>query len=74
MAMFVSLHSMKVKKIFLAFFTHWYLGTYFRWWLKMPFWSMVIWIGGLSALVLVGGWAWDRWHARKPTRLPASVE
>jgi hypothetical protein len=68
---------MIIEAIFLGFFTHYYLGTYYRLWLKMPFWSMLVWIGGLSGLVLVGGWAWDRWAAHRQaskTRLPASVE
>jgi hypothetical protein len=32
----------------------------------MPFWSMTVSILGLSALVIVGGLAWDRWRGQKP--------
>jgi hypothetical protein len=53
-----------VEAIFLGFFTHWYLGRNFKLWVKMPFWTMVIWIIGLSGLVLVGGWLWDRSRLR----------
>ncbi len=54
-----------VEAIFLGFFTHWYLGRYTNLWLKMPFWQMIAWIVGLSGLVLVGGWAWDRWRIHR---------
>lgn len=53
-----------VEAIFLGFFTHWYLGRNFKFWIKMPFWTMVIWIIGLSGLVLIGGWVWDRSRLR----------
>ncbi len=53
-----------VEGIFLAFFTHWYISRYYRLWYKMDFWTMVIWIIGLSALVLVGGWVWDRYNGK----------
>ena len=53
-----------VEGVFLAFFTHWYLGRYYQLWIKMNFWSMVIWIISLSTLVLVGGWLWDRYSGK----------
>jgi hypothetical protein len=49
-----------VEGIFVGFFTHWYLSRYYRFWAKLPFWQMLIWIISLSALVLVGGWVYDR--------------
>jgi len=54
-----------VEIIFLGFFTNWYISRYFRVWRRLPFWEMAAWIVGLSALVLVGGWAWDRLRAGK---------
>ncbi len=64
-----------VEVIFLGFFTNWYFSRYFRIWQKLDFWQMIAWIAALSALVLVGGWAWDRWQARRradDARLPKS--
>ncbi len=49
-----------VEIIFLGFFTNWYFSRYFKIWRRMYFWEMAGWITGLSALVLVGGWIWDR--------------
>lgn len=54
-----------VEGIFLAFFTHWYLGRYFRLWTRLPFWTMTILIVASSAVVLAGGWAWDRWREKR---------
>ncbi len=48
-----------VELIFLGFFTSWYFSRYYKWWGRMPFWQMVAWIVGLSALVLASGWLWD---------------
>lgn len=58
-----------VECVFLAFFTYWYVGRYYRLWVWMPFWSMVLWIVGLSGLLLVGGWFWDR-RKTGQSRLP----
>lgn len=56
-----------VEAIFLGFFTHWYIGRYYRIWARLEFWPMVFWIAGLSGLVLAGGWLYDRLRsARKP--------
>lgn len=57
-----------VEAIFLAFFTNWYFSRYFLLWRRLPFWQNVAWIVGLSALVLVGGWLWDRWRGRRKGR------
>lgn len=66
-----------IEVIFLGFFTHWYLSRYYRLWLKLPLWQMIALIAVLSGLVLAGGWAWDRWRARrlaKKSQLPEGVE
>lgn len=49
-----------VEVIFLAFFTNWYFSRYHQWWGRMPFWQMLAWIAGLSALVLTSG-IWIKW-------------
>ncbi|NMB87025.1 MAG: hypothetical protein GYA17_01620 [Chloroflexi bacterium] len=54
-----------VEAIFLGFFTHWYFSRYFNAWARLPFWENVLWILGLSALVLASGWAWDLYRARR---------
>jgi hypothetical protein len=51
--------------IFVGFFTHWYLARYYKLWVKLPFWEMVIWIAGLGGLILIGGWVFDRFLAGK---------
>jgi hypothetical protein len=55
--------------IFLGFFTHWYLSRYYKLWVKLPFWEMIIWIAGLGSLVFIGGWVYDRFLLKKS--LPA---
>jgi hypothetical protein len=50
-----------VEAIFLGFFTNWYLSRYLKLWDRLPFWTMVVWIVGLSGLVLASGWLWDLW-------------
>lgn len=54
-----------VEAIFVGFFTHWYIGRYYRIWVRMNFWDMIAWIICLSCLVLVGGWVYDRFIARR---------
>lgn len=51
-----------VEGIFLGFFTQWYFTRYYPelGWSKMPFWAYPAWIVALSAVVLGGGWLWDR--------------
>lgn len=49
-----------VEAVFLGFFTQWYISRYFKIWGRLPFWQMVLLIVVLSALVLIGGWVWDR--------------
>lgn len=49
-----------VEGIFIAFFTQWYLSRYLKIWGRLQFWQMAGAILGLSALVLMGGWLWDR--------------
>ena len=52
-----------VEAIFLGFFTNWYFSRYYLWWGRLSFEKMVIWIIGLSAVVLSSG-LWGKW-ARK---------
>ena len=60
-----------VEGIFLFFFTGWYLKRYTPVGFKLPFWVMIAVIVGLSAGVLVGGWAWDGYRARKRNLKPS---
>ena len=57
------------EAIFLLFFTQWYLSRYLRLWRKLPFWQMVILILVSCALVFGGSWLWDRWKAKRASRL-----
>ena len=57
-----------VEFIFTGFFAHWYIGRYFRLWERMYFQYYVIWVLGLSLLVLTSGWLWDfasRYYRKK---------
>lgn len=54
-----------VEAIFLVFFTSWYISRYYHVLARFPFWVMVGLISVLSAAVLIGGWIWDRTHARR---------
>lgn len=56
-----------VEGIFLLFFTDWYLSRYYQIHARLQFTHMLALIAGLSALVLAGGWAWDRWKSKKTT-------
>jgi hypothetical protein len=60
-----------VEAIFLGFFTQWYLTRYYPalGWVKMPFWRYPAWILALSAVVLGGGWLWDRLRRRRLSKL-----
>lgn len=49
-----------VEVIFLGFFTSWYLSRYHNLGSRLPFAEMLMWIIGLSALVIGGGIVWDR--------------
>ena len=53
-----------IEAIFLAFFTQWYLVRYYiGTWVRLPFWLMVGFVGGASALIVIGGLVWDRRHS-----------
>lgn len=52
-----------IEGIFLGFFTNWYLRRYAGSPLYLEFFPMIAVILGLSALVIVGGWLWDRHRA-----------
>ena len=54
-----------VEVIFLGFFTNWYFSRYFHAGQRMYFWPMVVWIVGLSGLVLAGGLILDLWRTGK---------
>jgi hypothetical protein len=49
-----------VEAIFLAFFTHWYASRYYVRFVALSFGTMVAWILGLSALVILTGIIRDR--------------
>lgn len=49
-----------VEVIFLGFFTSWYMSRYHNIGDRLPFNHMVIWIVGLSLVVIVGGVIWDK--------------
>ncbi len=54
-----------VEAVFLGFFTHWYLVRYAGSEKKLPFFIMVGLIVGVSAVILAGGWLWDRYRHKK---------
>jgi len=54
-----------VELIFVAFFTHWYISRYLKWWNRMAFQDMIIWITGLSLVVIIGGLIWDSLRKRR---------
>lgn len=49
-----------VEGIFLLFFMQWYASRYYGIFGKLPFFTMVTWILGLSAIVIAGGIIYDR--------------
>lgn len=53
-----------VEAVFLAFFTEWYASRYFGSITRLSFGIMVLAIVGISALIVLGGWWWDRRKAR----------
>jgi hypothetical protein len=54
-----------IEGIFLFFFTQWYLARYYGILDKIPFWTMVGIIIGLSALVILTGLIRDKFFVRK---------
>jgi hypothetical protein len=54
-----------VEVVFLGFFTNWYFSRYFHAWQRLSFWAMISWIVGLTGVILVGGWVWDRMKVKK---------
>jgi hypothetical protein len=64
-----------MEAIFLAFFTEWYLARYYYGeWIRMPFWSIIIWVVGLSALVIIGGVGGDYYRSRKTRQLQVEMD
>lgn len=55
-----------VEGIFLAVFLQWYLSRYLHWGGRLSLPAMGALIAGLSALVLAGGWIYDRLHPPRP--------
>ena len=56
-----------VEFIFIGYFSHWYIGRYFRLWDRMYFPLYVMWVLGWTVLVLGSGWVWDltrKWRKR----------
>jgi hypothetical protein len=58
-----------VEFIFIGFFSHWYIGRYFRLWNRWYFQYYVIWVLIWSALVLASGWLWDGFKYLRRKRL-----
>lgn len=58
-----------IEGIFLGFFTNWYLKRYAGISPHLEFFPMIAIILGLSALVIAGGWLWDRHRAREKSRM-----
>lgn len=56
-----------MEAVFLGFFTEWYLVRYYigTMWVRLPFWTMIAWIFGLSTLIILGGFFWDSFQRRK---------
>ena len=54
-----------VEVICLGFFTQWYAARYLHLGSKLPFWLMIALILAFGGLVLLGGWAWDRFKRRR---------
>ncbi len=48
-----------VELVFLGFFGNWYFSRYFQWGGRLPFWDNVIWIVGLSVLIMGSGVVWE---------------
>ena len=49
-----------VEGVFLLFFMHWYAARYYQIFVKLPFFTMIVWILGISAVILVGGLVYDK--------------
>jgi hypothetical protein len=49
-----------IEGIFLGFFLEWYISRYFQTVGRLPFEKMLMWVAGLSFIVLTGGVVWDR--------------
>ena len=61
---FVRIYS--VEGIFLLFFTQWYIGRYYNIFQQISFFATISWIVSLSAVVMVGGWFWDKRKTKNP--------
>ncbi len=49
-----------VEGLFVLVFTEWYISRYYGLIGRLNFWIMVSGLLGVSALILAGGWFWDR--------------
>jgi len=49
-----------VELVFLGFFIEWYISRYYQVIGRLPFEKMLMWVAGLSIIVLLGGAVWDR--------------
>jgi len=54
-----------VEAVFLLVFTEWYTSRYLHIGPKLAFPDMVGLIIGISLVILVGGWIWDRWRKKR---------
>lgn len=49
-----------IEVIFLGFFLEWYISRYYQVFGRLPFERMLLWVAGLTLVVLLGGLVWDR--------------
>lgn len=49
-----------VEGIFSLFFMHWYASRYYQIFGRLQFFTMIVWILGISALILFGGLIYDK--------------
>jgi hypothetical protein len=54
-----------LEGIFLLVFLQWYLSRYYKWFGRMRFWTMILVIMGLSAMILLGGYLMDKLKVRR---------
>ncbi len=54
--------------VYLLFFGEWYFNRYIESIGSLPFGIMVVFIVGISMLIFVGGWVWDRMHENRVGR------
>jgi hypothetical protein len=56
--------------VYSGFFIHWYLSRYYGMFKRLDFWPMVRLLVIIGALIVFGGWAYDRIRSRRPVSRP----